>query len=130
MAAVALLCAALTACNGVQADGSVKTVTRPYIAQYECTEAKLGDANLLNAFDYVKINFVNKDEFELIYKYKDGEKKTVSGNYSVDSQTRELTGDIGIFGYRFKEKVKIENGSFTVTKKIGDKQLFVKFEVK
>lgn len=130
LAVLALYVTVFSACNSIHANASIKTITRPYIAQYECTEARYGDTNLLDYYDYIKIIFLNKDEFELTFKPKGEEKKTYSGNYSVDPQTRELEGDMGILGYNFKEKVKVENGKFVISKTLGEKELYIKFEIK
>lgn len=74
--------------------------------------------------------FLNKNEFELTFKPNGGDKKIFKGNYSVDPVTRELESDISVLGHKFKEKTKIENGRFTVSKTLGGKELFVLFEVK
>ena len=116
----------LPACT-IDASASIKSITKPYIAQYECVEARFGDSNLLDQFEYIKVVFVNDKEMEILYKYKDGEQKTERGSYSVDPKTRELTGELGLFGFKFKEKTVIKNGEFVVTKNIGRKELFLKF---
>ena len=124
-----LLLLLLPACDAREA-GSLKSLTRPYIAQYECTEATLGDENLFDTYEYIEIILVNKEEMQLIYKPKNGDRKIVSTTYELDPKTRELSADIGIFGYKFKQTVIIENGKFTVTKAIGKKQLIMNFQVK
>lgn len=108
--------------------GPLKSLTRPYIAQYECTEATLGNEDLLDKFEYIKITLKNKEELELSYKPKDGEAKTLTSRYDFDSDTRTLTAEIGILGYTVKQSTVIENGKFTVTKPFGGKQLIMKFK--
>lgn len=125
----ALLITILPACDAQKA-GSLKVITRPYIAQYECISAIFGDEDLLEKFDYIEINLVNKKELELIYKPKNGDRKIITTTYELNPETRELSADIGIFGYRFKQTTKIENGKFTVVKTIGKKQLIMNFKVK
>ncbi|MDE6867998.1 MAG: hypothetical protein K2J83_02505 [Clostridia bacterium] len=125
----ALLLTVLPACDAQKA-GSLKAMTRPYIAQYECISATLGSENLLDKFDYIEVNLADKKELEVIYKLKGGERKIVTTTYEFDTETRELSADIGIFGYRFKQCAKIENGKFTVTKAIGLKQLIMNFQLK
>ncbi len=130
---LALTLAVLPACESnvnFQTQSSIKTITRPYIAQYECTEARYGDIDLLENYEYIKIIFLNNDEMEIVYKPKDGEKKTFNGTYTVNPQTRELEADLGILGYNFKEKVKVEKGKIVISKLLGQKELFIKFEVK
>lgn len=123
----------LSACNAIDTnspDSSLKSLSRPYIAQYECTEARLGGTDILKSFEYVKINFLNNEEFELIYKPVNGEKKIFEGKYSVDPSSHELEADIGVLGHRFKEKTKIENGKFIISKNLSGKELYALFKVK
>ena len=119
----------LPACDARKA-GSLKTITRPYIATYECIEATLGGEDMLEKFDYIEIVLVDSKQMELIYKPKNGDKKIVKSDYSLDLQTHELTAEIGIYGYNFRESTVIENGKFTISKKIGTKQLIMKFQMK
>ncbi len=119
----------LSACDAREA-GSLKSITRPYIAHYECTEAYLGDENLLDKFEYIEIVLVDKDEMQLLYKPKEGKKSKIKSNYSFNAETHELTADIGIYGYRFRESTIVENGKFNITKSLGEKQLIMKFKAK
>ena len=123
LAALSLLCA----CDMKNA-GPLKSITRPYIAQYQCTEAELGDENLLDKFEYIKIVLVNKEDMQIVYKPKDGESKTISSTYELDTKTHRLTAQIGILGYDFKQSVIVENGKFTISMPIGGKQLVMKFK--
>ncbi|MDE7307005.1 MAG: hypothetical protein K2N33_06420 [Clostridia bacterium] len=117
------------ACDAREA-GSLKSITRPYIAQYECTEATLGDENLLEKFEYINIVLVNKDTMQIIYKPKNGKKQINETKYTFDSKTRELSAEVGIYGFKFKQSTIVQNGKFTVSKHIGAKQLIMKFEAK
>ena len=127
LAALALVLTLLPACS-FDNSSSLKLITRPYIAQYECVEARLGEKDLLNEYDYIKIIFLDKQEMEILYKRKDGERKSEQGSYSVDPVTRELTGELGLLGFKFKEKAIIKNGQFTITKTIGKQELILKFK--
>ena len=125
----ALLLTVFPACDAREA-GSLKALTKPYIAQYECTEAKLGDEDLLEKFEYITIVLEDKQTLKLIYKPKDGEKHVMESTYSLDTETRELTADLWILGYKFRQSTTVKNGKFTTTKKIGDKQLIMNFKSK
>lgn len=122
-----LLLILLPACNAQNA-GSLKSITRPYIAQYECVEAKLGEEDYLKKFEYFYLTLKDKENMEITYKLKDGERKTVKSKYNFDLESKRLTAEIGIFGYKFKQSTVIENGRFTVSKSIGGKQLVMKFK--
>ena len=127
IAAICSLFVLLSACDA-RDTGSLKSLTRPYIAQYECTDAKLGNDELLEKFDYIKIVLVDKNKMQLIYKLKMGEKRVKESEYTFDAKTRELSADIGIFGYRFNQTTVVKDGKFTVTKTILGKQLVMNFE--
>ena len=117
----------LPACDMKNA-GPLKSVTRPYIAQYECVEATLGNEDLLKKFDYIKITLLDKDTLELNYKQKDGDNTKVKSNYDFDMQSRTLTAEIGILGYTIKQSTTVEKGKFTISKSFGGKQLIMKFQ--
>ena len=117
----------LPACDMKNA-GPLKSITHPYIAQYECVEATLGNENLLDKFDYIKITLLDKDNLELNYKQKNGDSKSIKSNYSFDIKSRTLTAEIGLLGYTFKQSTVVEKGKFTISKSIGGKQLIMKFK--
>lgn len=114
----------------IDAKGSIKSITRPYVAEYECVEARLGEENLLDRYDYIKITLVNKEELEINYKPKGGIKHSYSATYELNPDTKEFSGEIGILGFKFKEKTVIENGEFVIEKNILSKPLYVKFKAK
>ncbi len=114
----------------LDANGSIKSITRPYVAEYECVEARLGEEDLLERYEYIKITLIDKQEMEISFKSKNGKKHIYSSTYEVDPETREFSGEIGILGFKFKEKTKIENGSFTIERNILSKPLFMKFKAK
>lgn len=118
----------LPACS-MTAEGSIKTITKPYIAQYRCIEAKLGEDDLLTDYDEITITLLDQKEMEVSFKPKNKEKHSFRAPYSFDPKTHELSGEAGILGYKFKEKVVVENGAFTISKPIGKKQLVMKFQV-
>ena len=124
-----LLLALLPACDA-RKTGSLKDLTMPYIAQYECTEARFGNDDLFEKFEYIEINLVNQEKLELIYKLKNGDKKVIKAPYNLDKSTRELSAEIGILGHKFKQTAIVKNGKFTISKTIGKKQLVMKFKMK
>lgn len=122
-----MLLTLLPACEMKNA-GPLKAITHPYIAQYECIEATLGEENILDKFEFITVTLQNKDTMELSYKFKDGETKKVKSKYDFDYNTHTLTAEIGLFGYSFKQATVIEKGKFTVSKSFGGKQLIMKFK--
>lgn len=124
----AMLCL-LSACN-IDAQQSIKAITKPYIAEYECVEARFGENDILKEYEYISITLLDKSEMEIKYKPKDGEKRSFRGNYEVNPDTREMSGEIGILGFNFKQSVKIEKGEFTITQNILHMPLIMKFKMK
>ena len=127
-----LLCAVLLlfpAC-GIDMQASIKTITKPYIAEYECVEARLGNENLLEKYEYFYITLVNSEELEISFREKDGKRTLLKGTYTIDPKTRELTGETGVIGFKFKETVTVKNGEFVIEKNLGPFPLYMKFKVK
>lgn len=122
----------IPACSSIaNADNSsLKSLTKPYIGEYECVEARLGEKNLLDKYEFIKITLLDDENMEVSYKPVNGKKKSYEGGYTVDPNTREFTGEIGIVGVKFKEKTKIENGEFVITKNLLTVPLIMKFKMK
>lgn len=125
-----LLCLLLTAFPACEIDttSSIKTITSPYITQYECVEARLGDSDFLENFDYIRITLLDKKQLKVSYKPIDGKQNSFITEYNFNPETHELTAETGILGIKQTEKIIIENGKFTITKKLGLQQLILKFE--
>ena len=122
-----LILALFPACD-ISTEGSIKSITRPYIDEYECVEARIGDEDILSQYEFIKITLLDKNELELNYQTKDGEKHSVKGKYELDDATQEMTSEIGFMGFEFMEKIKIENGEFSFTKNIFGKTFYMKFK--
>ena len=130
---VALCLFIMPACKinaGNLTKSSVKSISKPYIAQYECVEARFGEDNFLECYDYIRVILLNKNELELLYKLKDGEKTSVVGTYTLDPETRIIDAEIGILRYKFKKKVEVKNGEILISHTIMQKELFMKFQTK
>lgn len=127
-----LLCAFLLvfpACDAGEI-GSLKALSKPYIATYECVEARLGEQDLLEKYEYIKITLLDTKEFEVSFKPEGGEKRAFTGEYTIDPETREFQGEIGVLGFSFKEKTKIEKGGFVIARNFMNVPLYMKFELK
>lgn len=125
----ALFLIILPACDA-RGYGSLKAITRPYIAQYECADATYGGESITEKFDYIELILENKRDLLLIYKPKGGDKHSAKGKYTFDAKSRELTADIGVYGVKLKQTTTVKNGRFTISKTIGKKQLIMNFKAK
>lgn len=109
-------------------DSSVKALTKPYITTYECTAASLGNENLLEKYEYFRITFLDDKELEVSMKRKNGKKHSYKCGYEYDDKTGRFKAELGIFGFRFRQDCKIENGKFTICMPILGKTLLMNFK--
>ena len=124
-AACLLLCAFTIDCKS-----SIKSLTHPYINTYECTRAQLGNEDLLEKYEYFKITFIDAENLQVSFKRKEGKRHDYTCRYTYDDKTQEFAAEIGIFGFTFRQKSKIENGKFSVSMPVFNRQLFMLFEVR
>lgn len=113
----------------IDEDSSIKELTHPYMNTYECTRATLGDTNLLEDYDYFRIIIGEKNQLKIMYRKKDGSCNEFDSTYKFNEKTNELTAEIGIMGFNYKQKTIITDGRFTITMPIMSKQLVMIFEV-
>lgn len=125
--AVAALCALLCACN-ISADSSLKELTHPCVTRYECTYARWGETDFLEEFDYIRITLLDTEKMALEYKKTGESAHSYECSYVLDEKTGELTAEAGVLGIKFKEKIKIEDGKFTVSLPLMGRQLIMKFQ--
>lgn len=112
-------------------DSSLKDLTHPYINTYECTAARLGNENLLEQYEYFRITFLDEKQLEVSFKRKKfGKKHVYLCNYQYDEKTSEFSAEIGLLGYRFRQKTKITDGKFTISMPVLGKPLLMNFAVK
>ncbi|MCD7728570.1 MAG: hypothetical protein LUI60_01485 [Clostridia bacterium] len=122
----AMLCA-FAAC-GLDATTTLKDLTSPYIARYECTQATLGGDDLLQDYEYIRITILDEKEMELSFKQKDGKVKAKTFGYTYDKESGEISAEQGALGVEIRERAVIKDGSFTVSFPLGTKQLILKFD--
>ena len=126
-AALAAAVATLGACT-IKADSSLKELSDPYIARYECTYMSYGGKDMLDRLDYARVTLENKEELLVEYKLKGGKAHSRRWRYSFDEKTGRLNAEFGAAGFAPKEPIKIEKGKFTISFPIAGKQLVMRFE--
>lgn len=129
---VVLLCfTCIVTCGcDIKEAGSLKSLTHPYINQYDCVSATLGDDDLLEKYDYIRITLLDEKNLEVSFKSKKGKKHSAKCSYTYDESSGELCGEIGVLGFTFKERVTIKDGKFTISKPFLTKMLILNFEAK
>ena len=119
---------ALFFCFPIGKGASLKEVTKPYLGVYECTQATYGELDCLTQFSYISIELKEDDSFLLRYKEKNGERKEEEGKYLYDREKETITllGEKGFF----KREFPLKEGILTITLRIGESTLLLKFEQK
>lgn len=123
----AIICAIFCAFT-FDPSSSVTSLTKPYITTYDCTEARLGEEDLLEKYEYIKIIFIDENEIDVSYKAKNGKRHAHRCAYTYDDETGEFEAEIGILGYKLRQKAKIDGGKFTLNMPILGKPLIISFE--
>ncbi len=108
-------------------DASVKTLTDPYITTYDCTFARLGNEDLLEKYEYLKITFLDDKELEVSFKRTNGKRHAYKCDYTYDEETGKFEAEIGILGFKFRQSARIINGKFTLSMPILGKPLIMNF---
>lgn len=114
----------------IDKNSSLKNLTHPYINTYECTQARLGEKDFLSDFDYIRIVLQDQKKLEVSFKRKKGSPHRYQSTYQVDDETGELSAEIGILGFKYRQSAKIEGGKFTLSLPILQKQLIMNFAAK
>jgi hypothetical protein len=127
---IALLTVTLLCAFKIDPNSSLKDLTHPYINRYECTQARLGENDLLENYEYFRIDILDEKNLEISFKRKEGKPHSYKSTYTFNAESGELTAEIGILGCKFKQAVIIENGAFTISMPILYRQLIMNFSVK
>lgn len=121
-AGLAALLLALPSCG----NGSLKDITKPYLGEYECESARIGDRELTDEFSFIRLELKRGGEFTLYYSPKNGVKGEESGTYVYDEKEQTLCLTYENNGV-FKRKFPLKNGEISVTLPIGSQTLSMKF---
>lgn len=107
--------------------GSLTDVTKPYLGEYECTQAKLDERNYLPFFSYIKLELKKDKTFTVSYKELGGKKKELKGEYDYHSKRKVL-----VFKAKegFKREIPLKDGEFSFVLPFGEKTLRLTFEQK
>ncbi len=112
----------------IDEQSSLKSLTKPYITTYECTAARLGNQDIMEKYEYIKVTLLNDKELEVSLKRKNGKKTSYRCEYTYDEKKNSFSAELGILGFRFKQDTKIENGKFTVCMPILGRTLLMNFQ--
>lgn len=106
---------------------SLKEITKPYLGEYECTQALVGKEDWLNKFSYIRLELCQGKKFQIHFQEKNEKKRTVEGSFSYDEEKEMLTLQIGK-GRFARKKVRLKNGEFTIFMRLGKQNVRLKFK--
>ncbi len=104
-------------------------ITKPYVGEYECTSATLGEKEYLDEFSFVKLELRPDDTFTLSYASKDGKKGTETGKYKYDFE-KETICFVGMGDYAIERAFPLKNGQIDLTIAFGKQTLHIRFAQK
>lgn len=101
-------------------------ITQPYLGAYECRLARWGEQDLLEDFDYIRLELKKKNECVLHYRRRNEPEKTESGEYTYDQDRQTLSFSIGKMPM-IKREFPVKRGVIYITLSKGDRTLFMQF---
>ena len=107
--------------------GTLPDITKPYLGEYECKRATLGEKDLLDGFQYVRLELKADDTFVVFYKTENGETGKETGKYSFNREREEITLTLDK-NRAYKRKFPLKKGVLTVDVAIGAQRLVLSFE--
>ena len=107
-------------------DGNLKEITKPYLGEYECQSATLGDTDLATYYKSIVLDLKKDGTFFLTITDKMGKKHAQSGKYAYDEQTGMLTFCDSANG-GFKRECALDKGECCLTVPVGGKMVRIKF---
>ena len=106
---------------------SLKDITKPYLGVYECHEAKLGEEDCLQNFDYIRLELKRKGLFVLSYQTKGGESKEEKGRYEYEKETQSIIFQAEAMPF-IKRQFPLKEGKLIIIVSLGGKNLKMRFE--
>ncbi len=104
-------------------------ITKPYLGEYECTQAILGDTDYLKTMKYIRLALNKNDVFVLTYCAQDTAQQTLKGTYVYDKKKEAIVLKLSDYN-SFERAFPLKNGEIYITVPIGAQTLRLKFEQK
>ena len=70
---------------------SLKDITKPYLGEYECQSARLGDTEYLDGFQNLILELKEDGVFFIRYQTKQGKRGEAQGEYAYDAVRKQIT---------------------------------------
>ncbi len=109
--------------------GSLKDITKPYLGEYECDRATVGEKDYLENFAYIRLELEKDNNFVLHYKTKEGVKGEQTGKYTYDEKERAIYLSLGANG-ELKRKIPLDKGKLSLSFPLGSQIFCLEFTQK
>ena len=110
-------------------NSSIKDITKPYLGEYECTQAMFGRENYLDKMEFITLSLEKGDKFTLSFCEKGKPKQALEGSYRYDKEKSVIVFKDERLGGLEREFL-IENGEIVINVGIGKQTLWMKFQQK
>lgn len=109
--------------------GKLTDITKPYLGEYECISARVGERDCLEEFQSVTLELKPDGTFMLHCKEKNGDCKKLGGEYLYDEKRESITFTVN--GERaFQREFPLKKGVITFFVPLGEKMAVFQFEQK
>ena len=110
-------------------EGTLTDITKPYLGEYECKSATLGNEEYVDEFSYIILDLKADETFVLRYKTKNKMKGEEKGEYSYDKEKETITLTLGEKS-QFKREFSLKKGAICIEFPVGAKLFVMRFEQK
>lgn len=126
--AVFALACMLCGCE-VQSLSSLRSFAQPYLGEYHCEYAQLGDKNILSSFRSIVLTLEKGGTFSFAATPKIGKKIKAEGNCEYDESTNTLIFRANFRGKECRKDVLWSAGKFTIEHTVAGKPLVMRFSI-
>ena len=116
-------------CFPACAKGSLTEISKPYLGEYECESATLGEQDFLAEFTYLRLELKSNGEFVLRYQTKQGGQGQETGRYEYDDGAQSIRF-VANGQYQLDRNFSMERGEICLTFPIGKQMLSIRFAQK
>ena len=117
---------AIVLCFSCCANTSLKEISKPYLGEYQCKSATLGDKEYLDEFSYIRLELNADNTFSLYYCPKNGKAKEQTGKYRYHKEKGTIQFSLGTNG-ELKREIPLKKGEISFTLPLGAKTLIMRF---
>ena len=124
-----MICALIFAGCDISEMSSLKDISRPYAGEYKCRKLQLGSEDVLEQFEYVKLNLAYGGAFILYWRDLNGGENAYEGEYklSVENSTVTLSSEAG--GKDVTYVFPYTEGKVTMELLFNEKLLYAEFSM-